>query len=358
MSPAPKLKFPAEKLVVEFSELKRKSYEIFQNSEPSKQNTRVFLSGLFLFLIYISCIVLFWASIPTPIYYLLLSMLMGVLCVPMILVIGHESVHGNFTTNKMVNAIGKNVFYFLGTSSYFWQLRHINAHHNYTNIREWDKDIEQSKLIRLDDSQPHRPYHKYQPYYMPFLFMLYTLNWFFFRDFKDIKERVFGNKKVHKHPVENIFWLFVAKVWHFGFLVIVPLWLNQSLGLVIAGFFVFHFSASITTTMVLVSTHIGEDHELIHAEGEQELPYSWYVHQIRTSGDFCTDSFFVLHFFGGFNHHLTHHLFPNIPYTVYPQITPLVKDFCTRNNLPYNNYASLSACIKSHFIRLKHFSKN
>ena len=136
-----------------------------------------------------------------------------------------------------------------------------------------------------------------------------------------------------------------------------PIILGQIPSAALFGFIVFHFSASLTTTLVLVSTHVGVEHELIDTDDQFKLPYTWIEHQIRTTGNFNTNSFFALHFFGGFNHHLTHHLFPNIPYSLYPQITPLLQKYCLQNNLPFVSYSNLSQCVKSHFKRLKYYSK-
>lgn len=337
--------------------LKQQAAEILFANNHEKSNTPLLMrAGLVLF-IFLFCMITFWLMPIGSYYYILLAIVLGVLCVPLILMIGHESIHGNFTNNSKMNQWGSGIFYFLGTSPYFWKLRHLNAHHPYTNIRNWDLDIEQSKLIRLDAGQKWERFHRFQIVYMPFLFMMYTLNWFFFRDFRDINNDIFGNKQKVKHPKGKIFALFAAKLWHFFFLVVIPILLGQQAGLVIGGFFVFHFSASLATTLVLVSTHIGMPHELIRTENDDDLPYNWVEHQIRTSGDFSTSSKFVLHFFGGFNHHLSHHLFPNIPYFLYPKITPLVKQYCEANDLPYNHFPTLIDCIKSHFSRLHQFAK-
>jgi linoleoyl-CoA desaturase len=350
------LRFKKTNKVDGFVELQKHVQSLASSIDPRKEDRNIVILGLIMFLAFVIGLLSYWTQTSLVNHYLQAAFL-GVMCVPLILVIGHEAIHGNFTSSKLPNKFGKNIFYFLGTSAYFWKLRHINAHHHYTNIRNWDLDIEQSKLIRLDETQEWLKIHRYQAFYMPFLFLCYTLNWFFFRDFKDIFKLHFGTKYLKKHPASEIIFLFCSKIWHLFFLIMAPLWFGQSFGPVILGFFIFHFAASLTTTLVLVSTHIGEDHELLGTKTEEELPFSWAEHQIRTSGDFSTSNRFLLHFFGGFNHHLAHHLFPNVPYSLYPQITPLIKEFCNNNILPYHNYPSLVSCVKSHFIRLHKFSK-
>lgn len=340
-----------------FSMVQKNVDALVANIDLSLLNLKVIVKGICLMMAYCGGILMlwFWSDIST--FYFLTSALLGILCVPMILVIGHEAIHGNFTDDKTVNKIAEHVFYFLGTSSYLWKLRHLNAHHYYTNIRNWDLDIEQSKLIRLDASQEWYKFHRFQAIYMPFLFMFYTINWFFIRDLNDLRNRHFGTKLIKSHPTNKIVFLLLSKIWHLAFLIFIPLALGQSLGIVTIGFMLFHVTASLTTTLVLVSTHIGESHELFSVEPEDNLSYTWVEHQIRTSGNFSTNNIFALNFFGGFNHHLTHHLFPNVPYSLYSHVTPLIKKYCYENDLPYHDYPNLAACIKSHFKRLIKFSK-
>ena len=341
----------------QFTRLQQFVRRRFNRPYIKRHNGPILFFGSTIFLIYLSLMIALWLSTANdPAYFVIIAVL-GILCVPMILVIGHESVHGNFTTWRWLNSLGKSVFYFLGTTPYFWSLRHINAHHAYTNIKEWDMDIEQSKLIRLSEQEPHAKHHRYQYLYMPFLFMLYTLNWFFIRDVQDVSNNRFGGKHVQTHPTEKIVYLVLAKLWHLSFLVGIPVLLGASIVQAVFGFFLFHVMASLTTTLVLISTHIGENHDLLSAGEGQHSESSWIEHQIRTTGDFCTHSDLALYFFGGFNHHLTHHLFPNIPFRFYPQITPLVKNYCIENDLPYHHYDDLLKCASSHFKRLKKYSQ-
>lgn len=339
----------------DFLKLVKKVNEVVRKQNSRMLSYRSLFLGTAILLCFSINIYLIWSAQSSSIYFFS-CITLGVLSVPLVLVVGHEAIHGNFSKFKWANNIGKHVFILIGTSSYFWELRHLKAHHQFTNIRDWDLDIEQSKLIRLNQEQQHSKYHKYQHIYMPFMFMFYTLNWFLFRDFKDIKRKTFGSREYNNHPWLHILFLFVAKVWHLNYLITIPLIIGTSLSSTIIGFLIFHISASFTTTLVLVSTHIGEEQELIQLDQEDKKLGSWAEHQIRTSANFSTSSSLVLHFFGGFNHHLTHHLFPNIPYALYPKITPLIQKYCENQDLPYMSYDHIGQAIFSHFKRLKNHS--
>lgn len=336
-----------------FPELKRQVDRAIGKNFRKSCDRRILLNALLLLSLFTVLIISMWIYASSSAPFISCAVLLGMLSLPLLLNIGHEAIHGNFTSSPITNRIGKFIFFMLGTSSYFWELRHIYSHHTCTNILEWDLDIEQSTVIRLSGAQECRAYHRYQYLYMPFAFMFYTLNWFFIRDLRDLFKSRFGTKIIIQHPLYQILFLFGAKAWHITFLILIPYYLSGNLTLSLAGFFAFHLSASLTTTLVLVSTHIGEDQEICQVQEDGQLPYSWIEHQIRSTGDFCTKSTIALHFFGGFNHHLAHHLFPNVPYLLYPRITPLIIDYCRLNNLPYHHYDNLYSCVKSHFIRLK-----
>jgi linoleoyl-CoA desaturase len=313
------------------------------------------LKGLLLVLLFLATIYSMWI-LAGSVWYLLPVFFLGVQCLPLVLNVGHESVHGTFSANPFINRLGTGVFFLLGTSPYFWKLRHISSHHAYTNVKNLDLDIEQSKIIRLSGGETHKWYHRFQAVYMPVMFLFYTLNWFFYRDFKDIATHEFGTGQQVKHPLHEVLFLFAAKIWHFLFLLVIPALISPHWGLVLTGFFLFHFTASFVTAFALISTHIGEDQEIIHTPEDASLPYSWLEHQLKTTADFGTHNSVYLHFFGGFNHHLAHHLFPSVPHLLYPQVTRIITRFCRANDLPYYSYKGLFSCARSHFKRLSKYS--
>lgn len=339
-----------------FASLKEEVHLVLGKDYQKKCKDIIFTKSAILLTIFFGCLFTLWfVRIPATVYYLLV-VLLGVICLPLILNIGHEAVHRNFSTNKKVNNLAKGVFFFLGTSAYFWELRHNSSHHAYANVKDVDLDIEQTTIIRLSEHQEHRNRHKFQHLYMPFAFCLYTLLWFFVRDFKDLGKRRFGAKKIEKHPTIEVVKLIGAKIWHFAALLIIPYLAAENLSLIISGFFVFHVTASAVTTFVLISTHVGEVQEIVSPDKDGKLPYSWAEHQLVTTADFSPNSTLALHFFAGFNHHVAHHLFPHVPHIYYPKITSLIKRHAKIHGLTYNYYPNLITCAKSHFKRLKHLS--
>ena len=182
-----------------------------------KQNPKgkalIYIKALLLVVLFGTGVAAMWLTTNTA-FYILLAITLGTLTLPIVLNIGHEAVHKTFSPNKRINNAAKLVFQLLGTSAYFWELRHISSHHVYSNVSDWDMDIEQSSVIRLADQQEYKSRHKYQHLYMPLVFCFYTLIWFFFRDFKDIKTKQFGIKSIERHPTIEILKIFLAKAFH------------------------------------------------------------------------------------------------------------------------------------------------
>lgn len=217
-------------------------------------------------------------------------------------------------------------------------------------------DIEQSAIIRLSEHQEYEDRHAYQHWYMPLAFCFYTLIWFFVRDFRDIKIKIFGNKEVESHPNIELVKLFLAKIVHVLFFFGIPYMMGATWLAILGGFLLFHLTASVITTFALVSTHVGEDQEIIAPNANGELPYSWAEHQLRTTADFATNNKMLTHYFGGFNHHVAHHLFPYISHIYYPYITPLIKKHAEASGLPYMCFPNLYRTSISHLKRLKSLS--
>ena len=68
-----------------------------------------------------------------------------------------------------------------------------------------------------------------------------------------------------------------------------------------------------------------------------------------TAGDFSTNSFVITHLFGGFNHHVIHHLFQNICHIHYPELTKILIRISKKHGLKYRFKKYLTAAVLSHF---------
>lgn len=266
----------------------------------------------------------------------------------------HDAVHGAIFKKPRHNEWFTYTLELFGSNRWLWTRRHISLHHAYPNIQEWDTDIKQSDLVRIFPGSQWLKFHKYQHIYMWMVYPFYTLNWLYVRDFKDF----FGHKdnyvkRVTTIPKKEIVKLFAAKFFNLLYLLVVPMIvLQQTWQTVLAAWLVMHLTASILGVVALVSTHVDEDAVFPLPDADGRLPYTWAEHQMVVTKDFSTGSRLANFLFGGFTHHVAHHLFPGVGHTYYPYITPIIRRYAVEYNLPYTNYPFYVA-IRSHFRMLK-----
>ena len=111
--------------------------------------------------------------------------------------------------------------------------------------------------------------------------------------------------------------------------------------------------ASLTITMILLSTHVGENANFPEPDSNGLMPHSWSHHQMITAGDFATESFMVTHLFGGFNHHVIHHLFQHICHIHYPDLTKILIKVSKKHSIEYHSVKYLVPAVFSHFKLLR-----
>lgn len=278
----------------------------------------------------------------------------GVLTIFVALNIAHDAAHSTFSKHKNINNFLLYTFDFLGASGYMWRLKHVHSHHPHVNIPNMDGDIKQSNLVRIFPNSPFFSFHRYQYLYMPFLYLFYTLIWLMFRDFKDFLQTDISGKPSIKHPEMEYVKLLLGKIIFIGRLIILPaLLLPFSFSQLLLGFVIFHFCASYTVAMALISAHIGEHSVYPEPNQNGEMSQSWVRHQIVTTCDFATHNKVITNLFGGFNHHVVHHLFPNICHIHYPKLTKILVETCDEFGMPYYSNRTLFDAVKSHLRFLK-----
>ncbi len=266
----------------------------------------------------------------------------------------HDAAHGAVFKTRRANEIYTYVLELFGSNSYIWKKRHLLLHHPYPNMQHWDIDFKQSDIVHIFPESPRLRFHRYQHLYMWFLYLFYTMNWLFVRDFKDF----FGTsdnylKRVTKIPLIEYIKLFAAKTANLFLLIGMPIWiLHQPWYIIIAAFLVMHLTASAFGVTALLSTHADEHAEFPLPPEDGQLDVTWAMYQIMETKDFSPDSRVANFLFGGFNHHVAHHLFPTVAHTYYPAITPIIREFAEAYHLPYRSYP-LGTAIHSHFLLLK-----
>ena len=333
-------------------ELNNRVQAYFRNEGLSKYgNQSLYIKAAVLFLLYLgSYMLLFFSTTLSQLYFC--YAVMGPLTVFLALNIGHEAAHHIFTKTKKWNNLLVYVFDFMGASSKIWTYKHVHSHHQHTNVHKVDLELKQPSIVRIFPQSCYKFFHRYQQYYMPLLYSIYTLVWFCFRDYKDFFD--LREKMTKGQLVKEGLQFFGSKVFFMSRMLVIPaLILPFNCWEILAGFLLSNVIASITVTFALISTHVGEYSEFPEPDDTGSLGHSWVRHQFMTTSDFSTDSRIVTELYGGFNHHLTHHLFPYISHVHYPKVTKIIREVSKDYNFVTHPQPTILFAVRSHFRLLK-----
>lgn len=266
----------------------------------------------------------------------------------------HDANHGSYSPNNSLNDLLGLSMNLMGASSWFWKQKHNIIHHTYTNIDGLDDDIAKSPIIRQCESQKWVPAHKWQHIYMFPAYAVSTIFWVFIMDFKKYFSHKIYTTDAWKMTTRNhlIFW--ATKIGYVFFYMILPaqIW---GLGYWIVGYLVMKAAMGLTLSIVFQLAHVVENTEFEHVGIKQTrlLETAWAEHELRTTSNFAIDNDWISWFVGGLNFQIEHHLFPKISHIHYPAISKIVQEKCAEYHLPYNQYPTMSAAIRSHIRIMK-----
>lgn len=314
----------------------------------------VFIKGfLYLGLFFISYYVLVFGYLSFP-KVLLIWSLMGILGILVGLNISHDAAHNALFKKKSINKV---IYYFtfnmLGANAYLWQLRHIDSHHIFPNVDNCDADIDDNSVIRLSIYKEIKRYHRFQWLYAPLLYLFYTLQWVFYKDFIILAKKQLANLRNIRHSVKEIIIFYLAKIIYLFVYIVIPILFTTHTWLeILLGFIVMHFTASYAFIFGLIASHFSDLTTFEKVDDDGYLNQSWARHQMATSLDYHADKKWANFIFGGFNSHVAHHLFPNLSHIHYPEISKIIAKVSASFDLDYRNVSWFEAVI-SHFRFLK-----
>jgi len=268
---------------------------------------------------------------------------------------GHDFAHQTVFSNKRYNDYGFiGIFALLGADGIAWRDRHVREHHFAPNVPGFDPDLKLSNLIRILPDSPHYWFHRYQHWYAPFAYSIYSLYWILVKDVRVFysAENRYARKKGH---YSLFFW--GRKAIYLIYLLVIPFYFSPlSWTLVIAAFLSMHVFQSVFILFTFLITH--------HVQGicypkvgpDGQIQQSWLMNQIESSNDVHPFSPIANFILGGFNNHVAHHLFPQVHHLVYPEINRKMYPILNKNGI-YPHYTSYFGGIWAHFKRLQTMAK-
>ena len=250
--------------------------------------------------------------------------------------ISHDAAHGVAVKSKFWNKLLFQLSFNLqGNNAYVWGKNHTESHHLYTNVEGSDIDVLNNPLIRMTDTQALKPYHRFQHFYAPILYLLYSINWFFFRDLLMLFKVSSRTISIEIPKIEAVK-LVVFKFMYIGYMILLPIYcLPFGWSVVLLAFILNHFVVSMIFTAVLGVAHLSDyvEHPLPDSDGK--LNMSWAKLQLCTSVDYNANSTFLNWTLGGFNAHALHHLLPNVCHVHYLNLLPIFRQLIDKHGLVY-----------------------
>ncbi|MCW5829352.1 MAG: acyl-CoA desaturase [Deltaproteobacteria bacterium] len=272
--------------------------------------------------------------------------------------VGHDAIHGGYSSGRLLTRIMSHSFTMIGANVYNWNISHNIVHHTYTNIPGADGDLSTVPALRFSSEAPWKPFHRYQHLYAYILYALSTLMWVTKKDYRHFfEEKLLIYQKPSRPPRREYFILFGGKlVYYFMMLVIPALVLDLPVWKIITGFVVMHLAAGAALANVFAMGHMVEGTALRPAGPDGHIHESWAAHQVRTSANFGTRYPHLSNWFcGGLNFQIEHHLFPRICHVHYPDIAPIVKQTAAEFGIPYTEFETILAGARSHYRWLRHY---
>jgi|TARA_R110000737_G_scaffold343954_1_gene370530 linoleoyl-CoA desaturase len=344
-----KLKFTKDEGSSFYKDLNQKIEQYFSTNNIQKTGNRIMITKIIL---YFGLDILFYylmITSTTVFSFYLFYLLMGLSILLTAFNISHDASHGVAVKSKFWNKMLFSISFNLqGNNAYVWGKNHTESHHLYTNVEGSDIDVLNNPLLRMTSNQPLKSYHKYQYLYAPILSLLYSINWFFIREFLMLFRKSSRTIRINMPRIEVVK-LIVFKLIYVGYMVIMPIYfLPFGVGNVLLAFVLNHFMVSIIFTSVLGVSHLSDYVQHPEPDKDGKLPMSWATLQMCTSVDYHAKSPFLNWTLGGFNAHALHHLLPNISHVHYLKILPLFVETAKEHGVTYMNM-SYSEALKAYY---------
>lgn len=250
----------------------------------------------------------------------------------------HDSNHGSYSDNKLVNKIVGDVVNVVGGYDVTWRIQHNVLHHTYTNIAGLDEDIDAGILLRFSPQSKKYKMHRFQHIYAWFLYCLLTLQWVTYKDYRLIflyeKKGLLRKEKLTLKKA--LLELSIYKVIYYTYILVLPiLFSGMPWYYVIYGFLILHAVAGLALSCIFQLAHVLEEAEFPLPTEDRKMENNWAIHQLLNTANFAPRSRVMAWFIGGLNNQIEHHLFPHICHVHYRKLAVIVRETAQYYGLPY-----------------------
>ncbi|MBI1307387.1 MAG: acyl-CoA desaturase [Bacteroidetes bacterium] len=354
----PRITFPKPSAADFYNTARKRVHEYFKtNNIKIHANSQMVVKTIFMLSLYFVPYVLMVAGVVTNFWAILLMwVLMGVGMAGIGLSVMHDANHGAYSRKKKVNDYIGKVIWLIGGSAVNWKIQHNVLHHSYTNVDEFDEDIDPVSILRFSPHAELKKIHRMQHWYAWFLYGLMTLLWATFKDFNQLnrykrEDLIKTQSRSYKSLMTE---LIIVKIAYYAFIIAIPmLTLPVAWYWVIVFFLAMHFVAGLILAMIFQPAHVMPYTEFPLPDDQGNMENKWAIHQLLTTVNFAPKSRVFSWYVGGLNFQIEHHLFPNICHVHYKKISKIVRETATEFNLPYYSEPTFFAALSQHMKFLK-----
>jgi fatty acid desaturase len=299
---------------------------------------KVFAKAILLLLATIGLLVAFvmvpswWVRVPTFFASIATSVAL--------IMFGHDSGHNAVSRRPFVNdVLGYFAFPLLsGLSLGYWRYKHNTLHHSYVNVEGKDPDIRIYPMAMNRTQRSERfGFSRFIQRFQGLAFWPLTLLTVFAMRFDSIKFLVGRGRRV-AHGPERLLDI-ACVVGHYLTVVLVPLLIpGVSFLSVLAFYLAWSAAAGLLLGAIFIPAHMTQP---IYSEYSDN-----FTLQVETTQNLKTNRLFSF-LLTGLDHQVEHHLFQRMSHLNLKKASPIVRAFCQRHGLPYNEQGWAAALWRS-----------
>ncbi len=241
--------------------------------------------------------------------------------------IGHNVMHGQYDWTGDPTLRSSTYDWDMACTGESWRRSHNFEHHTFTNVLGKDRDVGY-QFLRVSEEQPWRAHHLPQPVIALGLALLFQ--WGIGMHDLRIAETLAGQQPWRELAQRAR--PFVAKAgWQLGKdYALFPALALWNAPRVLAGNLLANATRNVWSFAIIFCGHFPEGVR-VYSEDEtrDETRGEWYVRQLNGSANIEGSP--LMHLMSGhLSHQIEHHLFPDLPASRYPQLSPRVREICAR----------------------------
>lgn len=359
----PKIKFTNKNRTLFFSTLKERVDNYFtennisQHANPTMVGKTIVMLSLY-FIPYI--------LIMTQGYSLLgmwlCTLVMGLGLAGIGMSVMHDANHGAYSSNPKINKLLGLSLNLVGGDNQNWRTQHNILHHTYTNIHDYDRDIDNKVIMRFSPAGEYKKVQRFQVVYVFLFYSIMSLYWTTVKDFVQYIE--FKNEGFNKgntaYRVKSLISIILWKAFYWGYIIVLPTVLLDNVTLVHAliGFVSLHVVAGLILSIIFQLAHVVEETTFPIPDEKGNIDNEWAIHQLNTTADFSRDNWLITYYVGGLNFQAIHHLFPTICHVHYPKIAPIVEQTAKEFGIKYIYNESIGSAFMSHMRVIAKLGRN